>query len=126
MSAVAALHDIYGVIAKYSERLQDLQAFPWNRTGAFDDLIEDLEQLQAQIPDTELTPEENDLTDNSGWIFLSTRPISHEQVIYRFTDGDNIGFVNDIFVFRKLKTGSAVENDNNFQTNDMSNLVHHI
>ena len=82
MTSVAALHDVYCVLKKYSEKLQDVQAFPWDRTKAFDDLIQDLEQLQAQIPDSEPTLEENDLTDNNnGWIFLSTHAISSEQVI---------------------------------------------
>ena len=77
---MAALHDIYNVITKYSEKLQDLQAFPWDRTGAFDDLVEDLEQLEAQIPDTESCPE-NDLTgDTSGWALLAKRSVNPEQV----------------------------------------------
>ena len=46
---VAALHDIYEAVAKCSAQLQDLQAFPWERHQAFEDLCVTLEAMTAEL-----------------------------------------------------------------------------
>lgn len=76
MVKVAALHDIYEVIATCSGKLQDLQTFPWDRTKAFDNLIEDLEEMEAQI-DEEMGLD----PDSPLWKRLRSRPDCSKQVI---------------------------------------------
>ena len=94
VTAVAALPDLYCVIAKYSEKLQDLQALPWDRTRAFDDLAEYLEQLQANIPVLESIPENNVADDSSRWKVLSTRPVTQGQVGYVIGIGHFMKFLS--------------------------------
>ena len=72
---VSALQDIYDVIASGSAKLQDLQAFPWDRKQAFVEMLEVLGDMSDDLDEATGVQ-----SDSKLWSTLRKRPNCGKQV----------------------------------------------